>query len=242
MGTRSLTYFYQDGKPFSAFYRQFDGYPDGHGVEIGEMLAKITMVNGYQMNMTAGEYANGAGCLAAQIVAKLKEGSGIGGIYLINPNPEDHKDGWQEYEYHIHVNNVGTGFNAVFDTFIECRDPNRIIFSGDWKEFLKWARKPKMDDDDYIPVIKRLPVSVSTYDDIGTALKSEVVEVTFEKADGTERTMICTKDFNRIPEDKIPSGEGGVNVDPRLYKVYDLEKKDWRSFREERIIDWQVRR
>lgn len=243
MGTRSLTYFYENNEPFAAFYRQFDGYPQGgHGEELGKILAGITLVNGYQMGQEAGLYANGAGCLAAQIVAKMKEETGIGGIYLINPNPEKHTEGWQEYEYHIHVNTVAVDeWRYAFETHIECRDPKRVIFSGSFADFYKWAKNPKMgSDDDYVPVIKTKPVKASVYEDIGTALKSEIVEVTFEKADGSERTMVCTKDFKRIPEDKVPSGKGDVNVDPRLYKVFDLEKNDWRSFRDERVIDWQV--
>ena len=34
MGTRSLTFVYEGDKPFVNMYRQFDGYPSGHGQEL----------------------------------------------------------------------------------------------------------------------------------------------------------------------------------------------------------------
>ena len=32
MGTRSLTYVYENEAPIICMYRQFDGYPSGHGI------------------------------------------------------------------------------------------------------------------------------------------------------------------------------------------------------------------
>lgn len=251
MGTRSLTYFYQDGKPFSAFYRQYDGYPDGHGAEIGKILAGIKLVNGYGMNDKVGEVANGPGCLAAQIVTELKTEAGLGGIYLINPNPEDNKEGWQEYEYHIFVDTVGTGFEGKYVGRIECRDPERVIFSGDFASFYKWAQKPKRtkDDDDYIPVIilpNKGNVNIvkhakPQYTSLRDALQHESVRVRFTKADGSKRTMNCTTDINAIPDEFLNvASDKPLRVDPKLYKVFDLDKQAWRSFREERIIDWNI--
>ena len=34
MGTRSLTVIQSNGKEFFNMYRQFDGYPEGHGMEL----------------------------------------------------------------------------------------------------------------------------------------------------------------------------------------------------------------
>lgn len=246
MGTRSLTYFFQDGKPFCAFYRQMDGYPDGHGVDLGKILSPLTLVNGYQMGQEAGTFANGPGCLAAQVIAQLKDEHGIGGIYMINPNPEDNKEGWQEYEYHVHVNSLGTGFDSTWETFIECRNPDEIIFSGSFDEFLKWAKKPKRNKEgEYAPVIKHKPKAKPVYKTLRSALQQEVVSVRFTKADGSKRLMKCTTDFNRIPEDKQPvnaadSADEVWQRDPKLFKVFDLDKNDWRAFREERLIDWTV--
>jgi hypothetical protein len=62
MGTRSLTFVYnEDGKKILNMYRQFDGYPSGHGAELATFLNSATMVNGY-----AGKDApqfNGMGCM-----------------------------------------------------------------------------------------------------------------------------------------------------------------------------------
>ena len=52
-------------------YRQFDGYPSGHPSETAEWLASGEVVNGFSSNETKLIF-NGAGCLAAQLVAKYK--------------------------------------------------------------------------------------------------------------------------------------------------------------------------
>jgi hypothetical protein len=241
MGTRSLTYFFEDGKPFAAFYRQMDGYPEGHGADLGKILAGLTLVNGYQSGQEAGKFANGPGCLAAQVVAELKAEHGIGGIYLINPNPDANKEGWQEYEYHVHINRVGVSFDAKFESYVECRDPERVVFSGTFAEFYKWAQKPKRNDDGYIPVLKNKPKAKPVYDTLRDALQHEVVSVRFTKADGCVRDMECTTDMARIPEDKHPTlATIDAQRDRNLYKVFDLEKQEWRAFRNERLLDWGV--
>lgn len=72
MGTRSLTVFLEDrGTEIVVMYRQYDGYPTGHGSELKKFL----------MRFDSGELgANGMGCLAAQVVRNFKDG--IGNIYL----------------------------------------------------------------------------------------------------------------------------------------------------------------
>ena len=93
MGTRCLTFVTNDeGLPIICMYRQMDGYPKGHGVDLAKFLAPIKVVNGLGLNNET--VANGAGCLAAQIVAHFKDGPG--GIYLHRPNK--HMDAWQDYE------------------------------------------------------------------------------------------------------------------------------------------------
>jgi hypothetical protein len=83
MGTRSLTHVYDgDGKTvLLTMYRQYDGYPTGHGAELAEFIAPIEIRNGLPCgDMTAMNprpaIANGMGCLAAQIVAKFKDAPG----------------------------------------------------------------------------------------------------------------------------------------------------------------------
>lgn len=56
-------------------YRQYDGYPTGHPLETAEWLAGGQVVNGLRLGEDKLVF-NGAGCLAAQLIAKLKDGPG----------------------------------------------------------------------------------------------------------------------------------------------------------------------
>jgi hypothetical protein len=72
MGTRSLTRInIANGDRIINLYRQFDGYPSGHGKELFEFLNGFEIVNGYSGN-EGPKAANGAGCLAAQLVTHFK--------------------------------------------------------------------------------------------------------------------------------------------------------------------------
>lgn len=99
MGTRSLTLVHngESAKPFVNMYRQYDGYPSGHGKELFEFLQPIKLVNGIGVD-DGRRIANGAHCLAAQMVCHFKDGPG--GIYL---NAPASRDCGQDYEYHIHA-------------------------------------------------------------------------------------------------------------------------------------------
>ena len=118
MGTRSLTFVYEGDKPIVNMYRQFDGYPSGHGQELAEFLNSGKMVNGIPVGQKNVRFFNGMPCLAAQMVANFKDEAG--GFYLY---PVDARDCWQEYEYH------------VFENKVIVKDPENVIFEGTWKEF-----------------------------------------------------------------------------------------------------------
>ena len=77
-------------------------------------------------------------------------------------------------------------------------------------------------------------------------LTNSEVTVTFTKADGTDREMLCTLDHSRIPVSiakPVQSVDGIVREsrrpkkepDPHSIRVYDLQKQEWRSFRFERL-------
>ena len=86
------------------------------------------------------------------------------------------------------------------------------------------------------------------------SLQQQSITVTFTKADGTDRDMKCTLNWELIPE-KPPMAvishsasiigrvDGLVTEtkkprkepDPAVVKVYDLEAKAWRSFRMDRL-------
>lgn len=123
MGTRSLTYVYggdRETKPLVCLYRQYDGYPSGHGQELIDFLKPIKLVNGLGLNSDGKKLANGMGCLAAQLVAHFKDGPGQ--FYLHEPVLD--QDSCQDYEYHI------------FDHEIEVKDGyGKTVFAGDYEEF-----------------------------------------------------------------------------------------------------------
>ena len=80
-------------------------------------------------------------------------------------------------------------------------------------------------------------------------LTNSEISVTFTKADGTDRDMLCTLDHSRIPVSVAKpvsttapvdgivreSKKSRKEPDPHSIRVYDLEKQEWRSFRFERL-------
>ena len=92
MSTRSLVRFAkrEDGVSFSEHpekvevqvYKHYDGYPEGHPVDLAKFLNRFRIVNGLTNDST--EVANGLGCLAAQYVAEFKMEPGD--LYIENPD------------------------------------------------------------------------------------------------------------------------------------------------------------
>ena len=76
MGTRSMTIVMDENDELVRIYRQNDGYPEGHGLDLAR-LCDLKIVNGLNADK---KVANGMGCLAAQIIEGLKDGPG--GIYI----------------------------------------------------------------------------------------------------------------------------------------------------------------
>lgn len=101
MGTRSITRIIDDGKPILAMYRQWDGYPWGHGADLQRFLEPMTVINGMRMDEETqmGRLANGAGCLAAQLIAHFK--TEVGSIYCVSLDPEETQ--WVDYVYDVAV-------------------------------------------------------------------------------------------------------------------------------------------
>lgn len=63
-----------------------------------------------------------------------------------------------------------------------------------------------------------------------SALRTEIMTVTFEKLDGTTREMRCTLIESKIPDASKPKNSGKAQSDDSI-AVFDLEKQGWRSFR-----------
>jgi len=120
MGTRSLTFVYDGDKPIINMYRQFDGYPSGHGIELADFLKGFEIVNGY--GEVKPKIANGMGCLAAQLIANFKQS--VGGFYI---HAVTDTDCWQDYEYH------------VYEDKVVVKNPTEVIFSGTWENFKEFC-------------------------------------------------------------------------------------------------------
>jgi len=79
---------------------------------------------------------------------------------------------------------------------------------------------------------------------VKSLLHNGAVTVVFTKADGTDREMRCTLDPVQLPEVPVPTGpvDGIVKEakerkkpDEHSLRVFDLDKKEWRSFRFDRL-------
>jgi hypothetical protein len=80
---------------------------------------------------------------------------------------------------------------------------------------------------------------------VRSLLQTGAVSVTFVKADGTERQMLCTLKPEQLPPPPVATGpiDGIVREskkprkepDPHSLRVFDLEKSEWRSFRFDRL-------
>jgi hypothetical protein len=100
MGTRSITVIKDETTKLVTLYKQSDGFPTGWGLELLDFLKEFTIVNGYSSDMKAGSHANGAGCLAAQLIANFK--TDIGGLYIETYNRKRGHYG-EEYQYVITI-------------------------------------------------------------------------------------------------------------------------------------------
>ena len=141
MGTRSLTRVNSGKSKILNMYRQFDGYLSGHGKELFDFLDGMKMINGIS-GQKAGEAANGAGCLAAQLVSKFK--TGIGEFYLY---PVDATDCGQEYEYVITITEAGWEKPGVIDVSVLAYGKTK--FTGDvaaFGEFIAADANNESDD------------------------------------------------------------------------------------------------
>lgn len=138
MGTRSTTLFIETYKDESGkqkknkivvMYRQFDGYPSGHGQELAEFLSKGKLVNG--MGMDDNIVFNGMGCLTAQVVAHFKDGAG--GIYL----QTNDKGCWEEFRYQV----IGDFDTKELIIKVFSSGKSKPIFEGTPTEMLNWIEE-----------------------------------------------------------------------------------------------------
>ena len=103
-------------------YHHWDGYPEGLGVTLASYLDDMKIVNG--LSGDDKNIANGLGCLAASLVAELKDGPG--NVYI---EPRD-SHSWIEYYYVIWGDTDKEIWISIFDEG-EC------IFVGKPRDLLK---------------------------------------------------------------------------------------------------------
>lgn len=134
MGTRSLTHIYDtnwgETSLICTIYRQMDGYPSGMGQDLKDFLSQFAIVNGISL-VEDRKIANGAGCLAAQLVAEFK--TDAGGIYLYPPGSSDCGE---EYVYSIYakadqpirfkVEDTYQGGSVLYDGPVSDFDPDAV--------------------------------------------------------------------------------------------------------------------
>jgi hypothetical protein len=85
---------------------------------------------------------------------------------------------------------------------------------------------------------------------VKSLLNKQEITVSFTKADGTDRDMKCTLNWDLIPAKEVKTTVGPVDgivkesakprhapkePDPAVIKVFDLEAQAWRSFRMDRL-------
>ena len=123
MGTRATIHIAkrEEGVSFSeipkkklvSIYNQYDGYPEGLGVTIASYLDNKTIVNG--LGGDRDTVFNGLGCLAASLIAELKEEAG--NVYIDNP---DFPHCWLDYEYVVWGNSGKGIWISIFDYNRNC--------------------------------------------------------------------------------------------------------------------------
>ena len=89
-------------------YHHYDGYPEGLGVTLASYLDDFVITNGLGRD---NDYVfNGLGCLAASLVAELKDGPG--NVYIEDP---ERPHGWIDYEYYVWGDDNKDIWISIFD-------------------------------------------------------------------------------------------------------------------------------
>ena len=90
-------------------YHHYDGYPEGLGVTLASYLDGKAITNGLG-NRDDYDYFNGLGCLAASLVAELKDGPG--NVYI---EDKDRPHGWLDYKYYVWGDDNKDIWISIFD-------------------------------------------------------------------------------------------------------------------------------
>ena len=110
-------------KVMVSIYNHFDGYPEGLGVTLASYLDDYKITNG--LGRDNSYVFNGLGCLAASLVAELKDGPG--NVYIEDP---ERPHSWLDYKYYVWGDDNK-------DIWISIFDGSECIFVGKPRDLLK---------------------------------------------------------------------------------------------------------
>ena len=123
MATRAITQVMDGSRALLCLYRQYDGYPTGHGAELLAWARGMRITAGIGVD-EALPFANGMGCFAAQMVAHFK-GNVPGHFYIM---PSSTSLGRMGYAYQIQEQRGRL--------WLVLRDPDGVmLFSGYLDDF-----------------------------------------------------------------------------------------------------------
>ena len=83
-------------------------------------------------------------------------------------------------------------------------------------------------------------LDMPTKDEFKKLLKNTVVTVNFKKKDDTLRKMICTLNEEYLPELEERDNKKTKSESSDAIAVWDIEKRAWRSFRLDSIVDYET--
>ena len=135
MSTRSLVRFAkrEEGVSFSEHpkrvevqvYKHYDGYPEGHPLDLAKFLKDFTIGNGIPYP-EPDKVANGLGCLAAQYVAAFKMEPGD--LYIENPDAQHGDIEYVTYVWGTEGKDIWMSiFAASEDTAMFVGKPQQLI-------------------------------------------------------------------------------------------------------------------
>lgn len=131
MGTRARINVFDGNEILVSIYRQFDGYPSGLGADVAELASGMKVVNGFSSDEQS-KQANGIGCFAAQLIAKLKDR--VGNVYLRNTGPDSQGE---EFVYNV-SDRGGRIWISVFSgsvTMFGCPGDKEAEMAAIWSGF-----------------------------------------------------------------------------------------------------------
>lgn len=80
-------------------------------------------------------------------------------------------------------------------------------------------------------------------DDVLKDLRNNIVEVSFQKVDGTQRVMRCTLQPSFLPPSYLQEQEKEASFhkeNPNVISAWDVAKGGWRSFRMDSVEYLQI--